>query len=288
MTVFSPLAAALEGLRVMRREPLAVLSWVGLWVAGLLAVGAVVIFTASHEPSLPGARGGVLTLARRYGPFWPFLISTLLLLWIMTTATVFRAVLRPDEHGWHLFKFGPDEARLAGITVIGAVVFGLLGIAPALLVWLLTQPVLLVVPAAMQLVVVAGTFLTVCLEIWIAVRLSLAPVYTFDTHHYHLVSYWDITQTHFWRLCLSYLMVALQMAGLYLALFVVTGVLQTLATSQPLVVEIVSDLLKAVAFVLAWTIYCACQAAAYKAIMRSPPPAFRPRPQPKRGAKAGR
>lgn len=258
------------------REPKAVLSWVLIWLAALVFVGAVVVFTAPHLVPVPG--GGVLTLARRYGPFWPFLISTLLVLWIMTTATVFRAVLRPDEHGWHLFKLGPDEARVAGITTVGGALFGLLGIAPAMLVWLLTQPFLLVVATPIQLVVVGGTLATVGLEIWIAVRLSLAPVYTFDTHHYHLVSYWDITQTHFWRLCLSYLLVGVQMGGLYLALLAVTVGLRFALAAQPLALEIISDLLKAVAFVLAWTIYCACQAAAYKAIMLNPPRAFRPSP----------
>ena len=278
MTAFSPLAAALEGARVIRREPMAVLSWVALWLMALIAVGAIVVFTAPHLASPRPAGGGVLTLAHRFGPYWPALISTLLILWIMTTATVFRTVLRPDEHGWHLLKLGADEARLAVITVIGTVIFGLLGIAPALLVWLLTQPFLLVVPTSVQLVVAGGTLATVGLEVWIAVRLSLAPVYTFDTHRYHLVSYWDITQTHFWRLCLSYLMVAVQMAGLYLAMLSVTVGLHIVAEAQPLLVEIVSDLLKVVVFVLAWTIYCACQAAAYKAIMLNPPPAFHPAP----------
>ena len=278
MTAFSPLAAALEGARVIRREPMAVLSWVGLWLVALIAVGAIVVFTAPHLASPRPAGGGVLTLAHRFGPFWPALISTLLILWIMTTATVFRAVLRPDEHGWHLLKLGADEARLAVITVIGAVIVLALGSGPAFLVWLLTQPLLLVIPEAGQGVVIGGTIATVCLQVWIAVRLSLAPVYTFDTHRYHLVSYWDITQTHFWRLCLSYLLVAVQMAGIFLMFFLVTNGLRTVASSFLLQVEIVSDLLAAVVFVLVWTIYCACQAAAYKAIMLNPPPAFHPTP----------
>jgi len=269
------LNAALEGARVIRREPKAVLSWVAIWILTLFVVGGVVVFTGSHMPA-PAPSGGVVTLARRYGPFWPILISALLVLWIMTTASVFRAVLRSDEHGWHLFKLGPDEARLAGITAIGALIFGLLGVAPAILVWVLTQPVLLVMPTSLQWVVLGGTLATVCLEIWIAVRLSLAPVYTFDTHHYHLVSYWDITQTHFWRLALCYVAVAVQMAGLYLGVSSIVWVLQGLQGAHPLAAEIIADLLKAVAFVLAWTIYCAAQAAAYKAILQNPPPAFRP------------
>lgn len=278
MAAFSPFAAALEGARMIRREPMAVLSWVGLWLVALIAVGAIVVFTKLHWPVPRPSRGGVGTLARGFGPFWLVLIPTLLTLWIMTTATVFRAVLRPDEHGWHLLKLGPDEARLAVITVVGAIVFGLLGVGPFLLVWLLTQPVLLVVAAPIQLVVAGGAIATVCLEAWIAVRLSLAPVYTFDTHRYHLVSYWDITQTHFWRLCLSYLLVAVQMGGIFLMYFVITTGIHSLVTAFPLQVEIVNDLLAVMMSLLAWTVFCTCQAAAYKAIMLNPPPAFHPTP----------
>ena len=275
MTAFSPLAAALEGARVIRREPMAVLSWVGLWLVALIVVGAIVVFTAPHLAA-PRPPGGVLNLAHSFGPFWPALISTLLILWIMTTATVFRAVLRPEERGWRLLKLGADEARLAVFTVIGALIVDPLGRASNLLVWVLTQPFLLVVPTPGQSFVFGGAVATVCLLIWIAVRLSLAPVYTFDTHRYHLVSYWDITQTHFWRLFLSYLLVAVQMAGLYLAMLPITVGLHLVAGAHPVLVEIVSDLLTFVVSLLAWTIYCACQAAAYKAIMLNPPPAFRP------------
>ena len=277
MTAFSPFAAALEGVRVIRREPMAVLSWVCLWLAIPIIAGVLLAFFAPHA-ALPGG-GGIRALTRQSGWAVSLLFTIFICLWIMTTASVYRAVLRSDEHGWHLFKLGPDEARVAAITTFSTIIALPLGSATAYLVYLMTQPVLLLAPGFPQWLVEGGALATVALEGWIAVRVSLSTVYTFDTHRYHLVSYWDITQTHFWRLLLVYLLVGLQIVFILLFDLVATGLLHMsmVGRLEP-VAMIISGLLKLVEFVLIWVIFCASQAAAYKAIMLNPPPAFHPAP----------
>ena len=69
------------------------------------------------------------------------LAPTLFVLWTMTTATVYRAVLRPGEHGWHLFKLGPDEARIAALSAVETVLLALLGGVPAYLLLVLLNPI---------------------------------------------------------------------------------------------------------------------------------------------------
>ena len=56
MTAFSPVDAAFEGLRVMRREPRAVLAWIAVW-ALVLAVFGIVSFVLRHTAT-PAAHSG--------------------------------------------------------------------------------------------------------------------------------------------------------------------------------------------------------------------------------------
>ena len=166
----------------------------------------------------PAARAGWTGLARSFGPLAVVLIPTLLILWIMTTATVFRAVISPGEHGWHLFKLGPDEARLGLVTAAGFALVVLFGGAPALLLFVLVKPILTAAPGSGRWIVDLGAAATVCLELWIAVRLSLASVHTFAEGRFHVVGYWRLTRGHFWRLLGSYVLVFLLIVGFVVAL----------------------------------------------------------------------
>jgi hypothetical protein len=279
MTDFSPVTAAFEGLRVMRREPRAVFSWVGVWMAALVVIGALEVFTAPRAFGARPPTSTLVALVHRFGPLWPILVATLLVLWIMTTATVFRAVLRPDEHGWHLFKLGRDETLLAAITAAGSLLLVVFGSGPALVLFVLVKPVLAVVPALGRWIVAIGTVATLCLEFWIAVRLSLAPVHTFAEGRFHVVGYWRLTGKHFWSLLLSYLIVVVEICVFLLALGLVVLVfgwigasigaphgLDLLKRASLLGLVLVAAVLSAVFFVAPLILVCACQASAYRAI----------------------
>ena len=282
MTGFSPIAAGTEGLRVMRREPKAFMGWIAIWTVALLVVATLQVVTLSPDTVSTAAKGGMLGLVRRFGPLWPLLVVTLLVLWVMTTATLFRAVLRPDEHGWHLFKLGADEFRLGAITGAALVMLAALGSGPALLLWLLAKPVLTILPEFGRWVVFAGVWGTVAIELWIAVRLSLAPVHTFAEGRFHLVGYWSLTARSFWRLLLSYAVVFLLVLVLLfvvgLVVLLLGGATSALGTPDGadvlrrgglLALVGVMALLSAIIFVVPLTLVCACQAYAYRAIHES-------------------
>ena len=106
MTRFSSVDAALEGLRVIKREPMAVVYWIAVWAFALAMIAVIRIATGSATPTHSTDSVGLI---HRYGPLAAVLAPAVLVLWVMTTATVYRAVLRPGEHGWHLFKLGPES-----------------------------------------------------------------------------------------------------------------------------------------------------------------------------------
>ncbi len=276
-----PLAAASEGLRVMRREPKAVLSWIGVWTGALAGI-AVIKMISGGSPMAPGAAGWE-GLARSFGPLAVVLIPTLLILWIMTTSTVYRAVISPNEHGWHLFKLGPDEARLGLITSVGFFLVVVFGGAPALLLFVLVKPILTAAPGLGHWMVDLGALATVCLELWIAVRLSLASVHTFAEGRFHVVGYWRLTRGYFWRLLASYLLVFLLIVAFVAALAVaaiVSGWLaQALGVPHGLdlarraalmILALILALMSATFFVVPSVIVLACQAHAYRTIISRP------------------
>lgn len=278
MTVFSPFAAAFEGLAVMRREPKAVIGWIGIWLLALIVIGALKAATGAPVSLARGAHGGI-GLTPGFGPLAVLLIPTLLVLWIMTTATVFRAVIRPREHGWHLFKLGTEEARLAMITAIGFGLVVIFGSGPALILLVLIKPVLAVVPALGRWIVIAGTIATVGLEFLIAVRLSLIAVHTFAEGRFHVMGYWRLTRGYFWRLLATYLIVFLEVVAFVVVLGVVALLFGWAAMSlgSPHGVDLgrrtlllglatVAALFSAIVFIIPLIIISAAQAYAFAAI----------------------
>ncbi|MGH6985475.1 MAG: hypothetical protein ACRED9_01375 [Caulobacteraceae bacterium] len=274
----------------MRREPKAVAGWILVWLLALVVLGVLEFATAGLAGPVMRRGGGVLGLVERFGPLWPLVVPTLLVLWIMTAATVFRAVMRPDEHGWALFRLGQDEGRLAVITAVGFALVVLFGSGPALVLWLLSKPVLFLAPALDRWTVAGGTAATLALEIWIAVRLSLVPVHTFAEGRFHVVGYWRLTERCFWRLSASYVLVFLQIAFFLLVLGVAAVALGRAAVAvaslprADLAARIIAGALifgvgfvSAMLFVVPSTLLGACQARAYQTIMETTPLAPRPR-----------
>ena len=285
MTSFSPFAAATEGLRVIRREPVALMGWIAIWVLALVVVAVVQILTINHQSGPQPLRGGPGALITRYGPLWPLLVTTIFVLIMMSTSTLFRAVLAPSEHGWHLFKLGADELRLAAITVVVTIALLVFGGVPNLILLLFARPVLAAVPGSEQWVVVIGTLATLCVEVWVGIRLSLAPVHTFAEGRFHVLGYWRLTSGNFGRLFLSYFYIALQIVLVFVAvalgLFLV-GQLASVIASAPLtlfgraaifLLVGVAALLLAILFVIPLTLVCACQAVVYAAIVKPDPAA---------------
>ncbi|MFI4936442.1 MAG: hypothetical protein ACHP7N_17675 [Caulobacterales bacterium] len=275
MTAFSPVDAALEGLRLMRREPKAVLYWIAVWALALAMVGVI----KAVWPAASGGPRDEIGVIRSFGPFASVLVPTLLGLWVMNTATVYRAVLSPDEHGWHLFKLGSDEARIALVSVIGTVLVVLFGGVPAYLLFVLFNPIFAAAPGLNWSIAMTGAVTTVLLEVWIAVRFSLAPVETFAERGFPFSAYWALTRGRYWRLLAAYLIVFLELVVFLVVFALISLVFGALAEGAPtwhgpdlarrlLILALVPfvAILGAVLLVVPSTLICACQAYVYRAI----------------------
>jgi hypothetical protein len=231
LPAFSPTAAALEGFRVIRREPKAVLVWAGLWVAALSLVSFIKVVTGGvGAPSATAPRGS-WDILRSFGPLAVLLVPTLLGLWVVTTAAVFRAVLRPHEKAWFFIRLGLDEVRLGIMTAIAFVLVLVLGGVPASVLLFLLSPILGAVPTFARYIAIGGAFVTVCLEVWIAVRLSLIAVETFAEKRFHLTAYWPLARGYFWRLLWAYVLVALEFGAFLLASLLTVFLLGLVSTA---------------------------------------------------------
>jgi hypothetical protein len=274
----SPVEAALEGLRVVRREPWAVAYWIGVWAVALALVAVIRLATGALVPLKPSADG--FNAVRRFGPLALVLAPTIFVLWVMTTATVYRAVLRPGEHGWHLFKLGPDEARIAALNGVATILLGFLGGVPAYLLLVLLNPIFEVAPGFSRATAVVGFLSTILIDAWLAVRLSLLAVQTFATRSFPVDDYWGFARGHYWKLLASYLLVVLEVfafLAISLPVLAISGGLADAATqwhggglarSAALwLLVVVIALVTAVVFVVPIVLVCGCQAFAYRAIL---------------------
>jgi hypothetical protein len=276
MTRFSSVDAALEGLRVIKREPMAVVYWIAVWAFALAMIAVIRLVTGSLKTAHSNDFVGVI---QRYGPLAVVLAPAVLALWVMTTATVYRAVLRPGEHGWHLFKLGPDEARIAVLSALETVVFAALGGVPAYLLLVLLNPIFEAAPSLNRLTAVVGFVATILIDMWIAVRLSLMPVQTFSERDFPFSAYWGFARGRYWRLLASYVLVALEVLAFLLLSAIVGLVFGVVAETaekwhDPTLIRSivlwalvpVLAILTAIVWVVPLTLICGCQAYAYRAI----------------------
>ncbi len=284
MSAFSPVDAALEGIRVVRREPKAVAYWVAVWAVAFTLIAVLRLFTGALSPP-PGPMDQFGAI-RRLGPLAVVLAPTLLALWVMTTATVYRAVLRPGEHGWHLFKLGPDEARIAVLSAAETLLLALLGGVPAYLLWVLLDPIFRMLPALNRLIALCGFLGTVGIDVWLAVRLSLTPVQTFAERGFPFSTYWGLGRGRFWRMLASYALVALELLSFLAATVVVALVFGWLAEAalqwqgggllRRMVLWLLvptGAVLIGVGWVVPIILTCGCQAYVYRAISGEHAPA---------------
>jgi hypothetical protein len=278
VSAFSPLAAATEGWRVMRREPMAVLYWVCLWAAALSVAAATLpvqprVTVHSAHPAT------IADLAHRFGPFAAAFIPILLLCWAVTTTATFRAVLAPEQRRWGYLRLGSDELRLAILTLTAAVLAPFVVSLVTYLLIAAAGPIMAAAPTLARDVAFVGTIATVLVANWIFVRLWLIFVETFDEGRFHLTAYWPLARGYFWPLFGSYVLVTLitfcVATALVLAALKLAELSETLAMLQGngMVRSLslwallpVTAMLGGALPVLIVTLICACQAYAYRAI----------------------
>jgi hypothetical protein len=281
MSAFSPPAAAIEGFRVLRREPKAVLVWVALWLALLVFMGAVTALVGRVAPSVGGPTG-LAGVVARFGPLAALFVPMLLFTWVVQTSATYRAVLEPEDRKWWFLRVGQDEMRLSIVAAVAFVLGPPSFVVLSYLLLVLANPLMQAAPTLASEIGLAGVVTTVLLLIWLGVRLSLIAVETLAENRFHLAAYWPLTRGHFWRLFFSYLILGLILAAPFYAwaklsevLIHTTTVHLARASKEGLDAGArltlwgliaLTALHAAIFFVLPATMFSACQAYAFRAI----------------------
>jgi len=230
MTTFSPVQAALEGVRMTRRKPLVVLAWAACYFAMLVVLGLVVAFafggTVRADLALLSRTNDLRELfdiiARRQGTLLPLIAFAVALQSVISVA-IMRAVVRPQERRLAYLRVGAEEARQFVVALVGWVV--------ALVVTALPSAVLVLIGAGLislgavqtnRWVEVLGAIAVAGLSIWAGVRLSLLSITTFAEGRLSLRRTWTLTDHHFWHL--------LGMYAVAVVLTILVGVAQTVVS----------------------------------------------------------
>jgi hypothetical protein len=212
MTTFSPVTAALEGVRMTRRKPLVVLAWAACYFAMLVVLGLVVAFAFGGSVRADLAlmsrtndlRELVGIVARRQGTLLPLIAFAVALQSVITVA-IMRAVIRPDERRYAFMRIGKEEGRQFIVALVGWLV--------TLVVTALPSAVLVLVGAGLislgavqtnRWVEVLGAIAVAGLSIWFGIRLSLLSITTFAEGKLDLRRTWTLTDHHFWQLLWMY------------------------------------------------------------------------------------
>lgn len=205
-----PTDAALEGLRIMRRKPLAVLAWAAFSLVMLPILGLIAKIVLGDEgrTALAGRVGSadpreLLDLVTHLGGAMVLLVALALVLGAVLQAAIIRSVVEPDNDRLAYLRLGREEVQLLivslitwaaalGVTVIpsGAVVLGAALLSGAAAGWFATL----------------GALAVIGLSLWVAVRLSLLGPHAFSHHHIDVRAAWIQTHGQFFRLLAMFAM----------------------------------------------------------------------------------
>lgn len=228
MTTLSPVEAALEGLRTMRRKPLVVLSWAvfSLVMLPLLGLFAKMVLGEQDRADLAMRSSSadpreVLHIVSKLGGMMVVLIMLALVLGAILSAAIMRSVLHPEQRRFAYLRIGRDELRLFGVSVISW--------AAALMVAVIPGGVVALGTAVLAGSPLAGWFgflgaLTVLgLSTWVAVRLSMLGPHAYMNGHIDPRAAWLLTHGQFLRL--------LAMQVLVIVMCVLVSILGTTVSS---------------------------------------------------------
>jgi hypothetical protein len=212
MTSLSPLDAALEGPRIMRRHPVVVLCWAlfSLVMLPLLGLLAKMVLNEQERLALAQRQSSadprdILDMVSQLGGVMVLLIMAALVLGAILSAAIMRSVLHPEEKRVAYLRLGREELRLLVVSLITWAAALMVTIIPGGVV-ALGAALLGGTPAAGWFTFIGG--LTVlALSTWVAVRLSMLAPHAFVVGHIDPRAAWLLTHGQFWRLLGLFVMV---------------------------------------------------------------------------------
>jgi hypothetical protein len=209
----SPNDAAFEGIRLTRENPRLALWWMApnLLVNALLAalivatvgkdLGAVDAFL--RDPLGPTAAmddggAGAVLFELVAGPLMIAYLAVL-------SCAAYRAVFTPADSRFGYLRLGMDEARVAGLFLVLALIFsGVLIVGSVLAVLVFGGLVSIGGPVAGMLAMAFAITVLIGAMIYFGVRLSLAGPMSFAERRIAIASAWRLTRGHFWPLLGAY------------------------------------------------------------------------------------
>lgn len=215
---FSPADAAFEGFRVARRKPMAMIWWTLLFaILGLAslwamsqAAGGFEEFAAQAEALEQATAGGAQPTPEQVGAvmsawgaamgnvFW--LVPLNLVIGVVISAAIARAVVRPSESAFGYLRLGGDEGRVFLVTLVLSIVLSL--IAMGVMIAVIAGAGILggINEGLGALVGVIGGLAALAFIIWLAVRWSLAVPITVAEKRIALFDSFRMTRGKFWPL----------------------------------------------------------------------------------------
>lgn len=243
MTGFSATDAALEGFRITRERPKALLAWTAFCFAvNVASVLITVNLPKEARDALeslqadPSQTPDVNALMSALTVLSPILAFGLAVQCVMAAA-VYRIILKPGDERFSYLRLGKDELRLMALTLI-YVVLGVMMLAVAqIAIGIIAFLSSFFGQTALAFVLSVAELFTLGLFFYVAVRMSLAPVITFDRGKLSILDSWAVTRGQFWRLLGAYLLaiccvVVVSLLALIL-FFLVSGIVVMLLGGSP-------------------------------------------------------
>lgn len=215
MRAFSPTDVALEGFRITRENPRAILAWAILSFLVSLVLAPLMISMAGPElMQLEQSAADQLSteeaaaLMAKVMPLYLVLIPMGLTLQSVMAGAVFRAVLRPSERGLGFLKLGGDEGRLILLTISYVLLSMAAAFVATLALGIVAGILAAVAGANIGALAVVVMIAVMFLLVFAGVRLSLCAPQTFAERKVRPFDSWKLTRGRFWPLFGAYAMAA--------------------------------------------------------------------------------
>ncbi|MFN4287329.1 MAG: hypothetical protein ACK4E3_02380 [Brevundimonas sp.] len=285
---FSPTDAAFEGFRVTRRAPVAVLIWIGLYVAFSLGTlfllgGNLSEFMANAQSLEGNTEPSMEEMSAFFGNFFGFLLLAMplgILMQSILYCAMTRAVVRPEQRGFGYLQVGRDEMNVV-IALIALVVLFFIGMIVMSVLLGLTGVGLGLVAGEQGGAVVALLLMLalVVLGVYVALRFAFVVPMTVDHRAIRIFESWKATRGQVLKLFLTALIaivmsivvwILVYMVGLPVMFFAGGGFEALAAVNDPESFNLTTLPPQLLALMIAWLVLSAVISVLTSVIMYTP------------------